>query len=116
MPKVDRSEYSLTLQSEFDEERHWVATKTPDGLDLIFITGTAGFYFKGSGSGWRRATVLHHIPEPLFRGANQASAMASLGAIYNAQTAVNAGWATDWCDVTWDFTGANPSIILHVGI
>jgi hypothetical protein len=31
-----------------------VLTRTPDGKDLAFLTGTARFQFKGTGGAWRR--------------------------------------------------------------
>jgi len=82
--------------STFDDSPHQLVTKTPDGRDLVFLTGTAGLNLKGTGSSWFRDDV-YHLVGPTWRRLDNVAPIASLGAIANDHTAENAGWATDNC-------------------
>ena len=44
----------MAIGAIFIDSPHQVLTKTPDGKDLAFLSGTAGFEFKGTGGSFRR--------------------------------------------------------------
>lgn len=87
----------MAFWTSFDDSPHALYTKTPDGRDLVFMTGTAGFSFKGSGGTWKRDQAFHLVG-PYWKRVDNVAPMAALASIYNDQTAVNAGWATDNCN------------------
>ena len=43
----------MAIGAIFIDSPHQVLTKTPDGKDLAFLSGTAGFEFKGTGGSFR---------------------------------------------------------------
>jgi hypothetical protein len=73
-----------------------VLTRTPDGKDLAFLTGTALFSFKGTGGAWRRDVgVITTQHGPVWAGVESTAATAALAAVANDGTAVNEGYAAD---------------------
>jgi hypothetical protein len=86
-------------------------TRTADGRDLVFLTGTAGVDFQGTGGGFIQDDLLIPIG-PVWRRLDGVAPTASLAAIFNESTAVNAGWATDNCR----FANFNGQILLQVAI
>jgi len=80
----------------FYDSPHELRTRTPDNHDLVFLSGTAGVDFQGTGGDWVRDDLLVLIGPRWARVDNVAPA-ASLAAIYNNSYAVNGGWATDNC-------------------
>lgn len=91
--------------------RHWVHTHTADNKELIHMTGIVIIDHKGFGSNWRRNTLQLTLKFPLRipRGkkfkVEQWAPFTTINAIYNKNTAVNAGWAVD------DFWGPGPVTI-----
>lgn len=73
---------------------HETRTRTPDGRDLVFLTGTAVRHWRGTGSAWIRDELWIPIG-PYWRRIDSVAPIAALGAIANDSTAVDAGWATD---------------------
>ena len=82
--------------------RHWVHTHTADNKELIRMTGIIIIDHKGFGSNWRRNTLQltlkfpsHIIPSGKKFKIEQWTPLTTINAIYNKNTAVNAGWAVD---------------------
>ena len=86
----------MPFWTQFDDSPHEVRTRTPDGRDLLFLTGTAGFGLKGQGQTWA-GDDAYHLVGPFWRRIDSVAPMASIGSAYNEHTAVDAGWATDNC-------------------
>ena len=42
----------MAFWASWIDSPHEVRTRTPDAKDLVFLTGTAVFDFKGTGSTW----------------------------------------------------------------
>jgi hypothetical protein len=82
--------------SSFDDSPHELRTRTPDGRDLVFLTGTAGFLFQGTGGNFIRDD-LFHVVGPTWARLDNVAPHAALASVFNANTAVNAGWAVDNC-------------------
>jgi len=92
-----------------------VLTRTPDGKDLAFLTGTALFDFKGTGGTWRRDVgVITTQHGPVWAGVESTAGTAALAAVANDGTAVNEGYAADEVRVFVD--GATHRIQLQVDI
>jgi hypothetical protein len=73
-----------------------VLTRTPDGKDLAFLTGTARFQFKGTGCAWRRDVGLITTQHgPVWAGVESTAATASLASVANDHEANNEGYAAD---------------------
>jgi hypothetical protein len=90
---------------------HELRTRTPDGRDLVFLTGTAVFDFVGTGPNWLRDQVW--IPTgPRWQRLDNVAPAAALAAIFNVSTAVNAGWAADNCN----WLNVNGQIVLTVSV
>ncbi|OEU69811.1 MAG: hypothetical protein BA863_04205 [Desulfovibrio sp. S3730MH75] len=86
----------MAFLPSFIETPQEMRTKTPDGKDMVFLSGYAVFNFKGSGSSWKRDDIWIPIgPEwnPLY----DVVPVVSLASISNRHHAVNAGWAVDNC-------------------
>lgn len=95
----------------FIDSPHELRTRTPDNRDLVFLTGTAGIDFLGTGGTWNRDD-LYILIGPGWARVDNVAPVASLAAIYNTNYAVNAGWAADNCRwVTW-----GNRVLLIVGI
>jgi hypothetical protein len=88
--------FTMAFWASFVDSPHEVRTRTPDGRDLLFMTGTAGFTFQGNAGQWLRDD-LYVLVGPAWRRVDGVAPVASLASIYNNQQAVNAGWATDNC-------------------
>jgi hypothetical protein len=80
----------------FDDSPNDLRTKAPDGRDLVFLTGTAGFDFKGSGQNWLRDDA-YHLVGPMWEQLHNVAATASLTSSFNQNQAVNYGLAVDNC-------------------
>jgi hypothetical protein len=89
----------MAIPAIFIDSPHQVLTRTPDGRDLAFLTGTAGFEFKGTGSNWRHEFGFIQTPGPDWNGVISAAPTASLASVANENTAVNEGYAAD--NVNW---------------
>lgn len=101
----------MAFWAAFIDSPHELRTRTPDNRDLVFLTGTAGFTLKGTGSSWFRDQVWIAIG-PHWQRLDNVAPMAALASIYNDQTAVNAGWATDNCN----WLNVNGQIVLTVSL
>jgi hypothetical protein len=88
-----------------------LSTKTPDGRDLVFLTGTATLFYGGTGPTFIHDDLVFPIG-PIWEAVHDVAPMAALASIYNDHVANNAGWATDRCT----FSVANNQIYLHVGL
>lgn len=78
------------------ETQHEMRTRTPDGRDIVFLSGYAVFNFKGSGGVWRHDDLYMQIG-PIWRRIDDVTPVVSLASISNKEHAVNAGWAVDNC-------------------
>jgi hypothetical protein len=101
----------MAFWATFIDSPHELRTRTPDNRDLVFLTGTAGADFVGTGAAWRRDQVWIPIG-PFWRRLDSVAPTAALGAIHNDHTAVDAGWATDNCN----FLNVNGQIVLTVSL
>jgi hypothetical protein len=92
---------------------HELRTHTPDNKDLVFLTGMAVINpgFTGTGQTWH-ADQLTITIGPVWQHIDNVAPVAALASISNDQTAVDAGWATDYC--TWN--NVNGKIELAVGL
>lgn len=88
-----------------------IYTRTGDARDLIVMSGTAYFNFKGTGSAWRRDDA-YVIIGPVWRRLDDVAPMAALGSWSNDHTAVDAGAAVDNC--RW--VNYNGRILLQVAL
>lgn len=82
-----------------------VQTKTPDGQDLVFLSGYGLFDFKGIGPNWSSDELFIEITDPPWHSLSQVAPIVSLASIDNNGVASNAGWAVD--DVTWSLAKGN---------
>jgi hypothetical protein len=99
------------------ESLHWMAYRLADERVLVDLTGIVLLSLKGE-SNWVRKTLLvglnggkterllnlgapqkdhHWVVRPVMWSVHAAPA-----SIFNAGTAVNAGWAVDTCNTEWD--------------
>jgi hypothetical protein len=85
----------MAIPATFIDSPHTVLTKTPDGKDLAFLTGTAGFEFKGTGGNWRHEFGMIKTPAPRWAAVFSAAPTASLASVANDHTAVQEGYAAD---------------------
>jgi hypothetical protein len=92
----------MAIGAIFIDSPHEVLTRTPDGKDLAFLTGTAGFEFKGTGSNWRHEFGMIQTPGPQWGGVISAAPTASLASVANDREAVWEGYAAD--NVNWFVT------------
>lgn len=77
-------------------------TKTPDGRDLVFLTGYAVFNLKGTGANWRREDLYMAIG-PQWQDLDDVAAVVTPASFSNSNHAMNAGWAVDNCRrTTWN--------------
>jgi hypothetical protein len=84
----------MAFWASWIDSPHEVRTRTPDAKDLVFLTGTAVFDFKGTGSTWNHDWV--YIPVgPAWRGVFSIAPTASLASVGNFNEAVNEGYAAD---------------------
>lgn len=88
----------MAFWATFIDSPHELYTRTPDGRDLVYLTGTAGCDFRGTGSNWRRDQV-YILAGPSWRRIDNVAPVASLAAVANDGTAVNEGYAAD--NVNW---------------
>lgn len=114
-----RSDLQLfeTTDSEFFESLHWMAYRLADDRVLVDLTGIVLPNVKG-GNNWVGKTLLvglnggkterllklgpaqkgkHWVVRP-----DMWSVHAAPASIFDANTAVNAGWAVDRCNTEWD--------------
>jgi len=80
----------------FIETPNELRTRTPDGLDLVFLSGYAVFDFVGTG-GTYRIDDLWIVAGPVWRTIRGVVPYTALASISNDHTAVDAAWATDNC-------------------
>jgi hypothetical protein len=109
---------STTVQGIEKQHYFFAKTKTQTGQDrdLVFISGTAYFMLKGTGSNFEREEFTVDIG-PHWRSIEHVAPMAALTSWQNLGTAVNAGAAVDWCE--WTPTAAGPvggQIRLHAQV
>ena len=97
----------------FIDSPHELRTRTPDNRDLVFLTGTAGVDFRGTGGAWDRDD-LYILIGPGWGRLDNVAPVASLAAIYNSNYAVNAGWATDNC--RWTIWGNQILLIVALAV
>jgi hypothetical protein len=99
----------------FDDSPHVVQTRTPDGRDLVFMTGTAGFSLKAPGQAWLQET-FYHLIGPAWRRIDSVAPAAALASIYNQhdQPVVAPGWAVDKCD--WEVWRSRILLVVAVGV
>ena len=86
----------MAFWPDFIETPHEMRTRTPDGRDLVFLSGYPVFNFKGSGGSWR-CDDLYIVMGPFWRRLDGVVPVVSLASISNQHTAVDAGWAVDNC-------------------
>ena len=86
----------MPIFPNFLETPHEMRTQTPDGRDLVFLSGYAVFDFIGTGGSWR-CDDLWLIIGPGWRRIDGVVPVISLASISNQNNAVNAGWAVDNC-------------------
>lgn len=92
---------------------HWVGTQTGDGKQLVTFTGVAVTDLKGvEGGDWVREDLVlgltlpaGFVPEGQAFQVEHWAPFVTLNAIYDKETAVNAGWAVD------EFSGPGPVLI-----
>jgi hypothetical protein len=101
----------MAFFSSFDDSPHELRTRTPDGRDLVFLTGTAGFVFQGTGGSFI-TDDLFHLVGPTWARLDNVAPHAALASIFNRNQAVNAGWAVNNCR----FALFNQRILLIMGI
>jgi hypothetical protein len=79
---------------------HETRTRTPDGRDLLFLSGSAELpeFYQGTGSLWRQ-DELWILIGPIWRRVDSVSPMVALATISNEGNANNAGWSA-W-DARW---------------
>ena len=95
------------------DNEHVLSTKTPDGRDLVFISGTAYFALRGTGANWVRDDANAFIG-PRWRRLDDVAPMAALASWLNLGTAVNAGAAVDNC--RWARATQDSRILLEVAV
>jgi len=98
---------------------HQLNTKTPDGKDLVFLTGTAIADFVGTSGDWRRDSLAIHVSPPIWQanGIEDCAPVVALAALWNGSYAVNAGWAVDWTDwTTYAWPGEGPHLLITSGL
>jgi hypothetical protein len=89
-------EADMAIFPNFIETPHEMRTQTPDGRDLVFLSGSAVFDFIGTGGSWR-CDDLFLVIGPGWRRIDGVVPVVSLASISNQNNAVNAGWAVDNC-------------------
>lgn len=103
------SEVKVNMQQDFsvDGVAHpqELITRTGDGRDLVVMSGTAYFGYKGTGGSFSRNEAYVTIG-PRWRAIDSVAPTAALAAWYNRGTAVNAGAAVDSC--RWDPVADGP--------
>jgi hypothetical protein len=99
---------------------HQVATKTPDGRDLVFMTGTGIVDFAGNISDFIRDELAIHLSPPdgpIWKSIDHCAPVVALAALWNGGPATNAGWAVDWTGWTeYSWPGQGPHLLLASGI
>src|SRR4051812_261612 len=109
----------MTIQGNLTNT-HQVTTKTPDGKDLVFLSGTAIVDFPGATSDFVREELAIHLAPPhgpIWFKIEQCAPVVALAAVYNDGTAVDAGWAVDWTEwTTYSYPGQGPHLLLASGI
>lgn len=100
---------------------HQVSTKTPNGKDLVFLTGTGIADFAGTTSDFIRDSLAIHLSPPngpIWSTIEQCAPVVALAALWNSGYAVNAGWAVDWTEwTTYTWPGEpGPHLLLDSGI
>jgi hypothetical protein len=86
----------MAIFPNFIETPHEMRTQTPDGRDLVFLSGYAVFDFIGTGGSWL-CDDLYLVIGPGWRRIDGVVPVVSLASISNQNNAVNAGWAVDNC-------------------
>lgn len=99
---------------------HQVRTKTPDGKDLVFLTGTAIADYAGTMSDFIRDDLAIHLSPPngpIWSNIDQCAPVVALAALWHGR-AVNVGWAVDWTEwTTYTWPGQpGPHVLLDSGI
>jgi hypothetical protein len=99
---------------------HQVKTRTPDGRDLFFLTGTGIADFAGTTSDFIRDSLAIHLSPPdgpVWSTIDECAPVVALAALWNGGTAVNAGWAVDWTDwTTYAWPGQGPHLLVTSGL
>jgi hypothetical protein len=85
----------MAIKATFIDNPQQVVTRTGDGRDLAFLTGTAGFQFKGTGGTWFHEIGMIQTPGPAWGAVFSTAATASLASVANDGHAVNEGYAVD---------------------
>jgi hypothetical protein len=86
----------MSFFTEFDDSPDELRTLTPDGRNLVFLTGTAGFNFKGTGPAVRRDNALHPVG-PMWQRVDDVAATAAVTSSKNEHEAVDYLFAIDNC-------------------
>jgi hypothetical protein len=73
-----------------------IYTTTGDGRNLVVMSGTAYFTFRGTGSSWRRDDA-YAVIGPVWSRLDDVAPMAALATWSNTNVANNAGAAVDNC-------------------
>lgn len=92
---------------------HELRTKTGDGRDLVFLTGTAVTEFVGTSSAWMNDD-LYVLVGPTWTSINQVAPAAALASIFKGGQATNAGWAADNC--RWDNYSNQVRLIVRMAV
>jgi hypothetical protein len=109
----------MTIRANLTDT-HQVLTKTPDGRDLVFLTGTGIVDFTGNTSDFIREELAIHLSPPdgpIWSVIEQCAPVVALAALWNGGPAQNAGWAVDWTNWTvYSWSGQGPHLLLASGI
>lgn len=99
---------------------HQVRTRTHDGRDLVFLSGTSMFDFTGTQSDFDRESLAIHLSPPdgpIWSTIDECAPVVALAALWHSNNANNAGWAVDWTDwTTYSWQGQGPHLLLASGI
>jgi len=97
--------------AQFVDGGHALRTRSGDNRDLVFLSGTAGLFFQGTGGSFIRDTLL--VPfGPRWQRVDDVAPVASLASLFNVNVATNAGWAAD--NANWGVL--NNQILLFIAI
>lgn len=98
---------------------HQVKTKTPNGKDLVFLTGTGVADFAGTRPDFDREELAIHLSPPdgpVWSIIDECAPVVALAALWNGGAA-SAGWAVDWTDwTTYSWPNEGPHLLIASGI
>jgi len=91
----------MTVFPDLIHTPHELRSRTPDGLDLVVLSGFAEFVFKGiAGTDWHRDVLVLRVG-PQWSAPRGVVHLVSRASFQNEQVATYAGWAVD--EVAYDY-------------